>query len=182
MIATERLVLRPWQDADKARYSEVINTPAVMALMGGVATREDADRAIDAHRASQEAHGMCFWAVARRDDGVLIGMCGLRYGGHPGTGIADELEIGWRFAEAEWGKGYAGEAARASIDWGWANTRRNRIAAWTVPANRPSWRLMIRLGMTARPDLDFDHPRFPPGHPLRRHVVYVIERPPRPAL
>ena len=177
MIETERLVLRPWRDADKARYAELINTPAVMALMGGVATRENADRSIDIHMASQEANGFCFWAVTRRADDALIGMGGLRYGGIPGTGIPDELEIGWRFAETEWGKGYAREAAQASIDWGWRHTDRGRITAWTVPANNASWGLMIRLGMTHRPDLDFEHPRFHADHPLSRHVVYVIERP-----
>jgi RimJ/RimL family protein N-acetyltransferase len=177
MIVTERLLLRPWRDEDKPRYREAINTPAVMALMGGVAAPEDADRAIELHMASQEREGMCFWAVTRRDDDALIGMCGLRRGGHPGTGVADELEIGWRFAQAEWGKGYAREAAAASIDWGWRNTPRDRITAWTVPANAASWGLMIRLGMTHRPDLDFEHPRFHVGHPLSRHVVYVIERP-----
>jgi hypothetical protein len=36
---------------------------------------------------------------------------------------------------------------------------------------------MERLGMVRRPDLDFDHPRFPIGHPLSRHVTYVAERP-----
>lgn len=177
MIVTDRLVVRPWREEDKADYARRINTPAVMVLMGGVATPEEVERAIASHMASQAAHGLCFWAVTRRGDGALIGMCGLRYGGHAGTGVSDELEIGWRFAQAEWGKGYAREAAQASIAWGWRHTDRDRIAAWTVPANTASWGLMIRLGMTHRPDLDFDHARFPEGHPLRRHLVYVIDRP-----
>lgn len=177
MIVTDRLRLRPWREADKAPFAAATNTPVVMEHLGGVTTREAMDAVVDSQIARQAEQGMCFWAVETLADERLIGFCGLRYAGLPGTGIVDELEIGWRLAESEWGKGYAREAAAASIEWGWKNTPRDRIAAWTVPANTASWGLMIRLGMTHRPDLDFEHPRFHVGHPLSRHVVYVIERP-----
>jgi RimJ/RimL family protein N-acetyltransferase len=177
MIVTDRLRLRPWREADKPAFAAVTNTEAVMRHLGGVMEPAAMDALIDGHMTLQAKQGMCFWAVETLNDGRLVGMCGLRHAGHPGTGVEDELEIGWRLAESEWGKGYAREAAAACIAWGWENTPRPRIAAWTVPANTASWGLMIRLGMTHRPDLDFNHPRFPEGHPLCRHVVYVIERP-----
>ena len=177
MIETERLWLRPWREADKPAFAAATNTEAVMRHLGGVMTPENADAMIDRQMAMQAALNLCRWAVETRDDNRIIGICGLTYSGFPGTPVADELEIAWRLAETEWGKGYAREAAAACIDWGWKNTERDRIAAWTIPANRPSWGLMIRLGMVHRPDLDFDHPRFPEGHPICRHVVYVIERP-----
>jgi RimJ/RimL family protein N-acetyltransferase len=79
--------------------------------------------------------------------------------------------------EDAWGRGYAAEAARACLDWAWANLGVPRIVSFTTPANEPSWRLMERLGMVRRPDLDFAHPQFPPDHPLSRHITYVIERP-----
>jgi RimJ/RimL family protein N-acetyltransferase len=178
MITTARLRLRPWREADKPAFAAATNTEAVMRHLGGVLAPEKSDAVIDGHMKLQAEQGMCFWAVETREDERLIGMCGLRHVSLPGTGLTDELEIGWRLAEAEWGKGYAREAAAACIEWGWRNTPRPRIAAWTIPANTPSWGLMIRLGMTHRPDLDFEHPRFPVGHPLSRHVVYVIDRPP----
>jgi len=177
MIETRRLRLRPWRDADKPAFATATNTEAVMRHLGGVMSREAMDTVIDGQIARQAEQGMCFWAVETLAHQRIIGMCGLRCVGLPGTQIVDELEIGWRLAETEWGKGYAREAAAASIAWGWENTERDRIAAWTIPANRASWGLMIRLGMVHRPDLDFDHPRFPEGHPLSRHVVYVINRP-----
>lgn len=177
MIKTRRLRLRPWRAADKPAFAAATNTEAVMRHLGGVMSREAIDMVIDGQMARQAEQGMCFWAVETLAGNRLIGFCGLRFAGHPGTGVSDELEIGWRLAEAEWGKGYAREAAAACIDWGWENTQRDRIAAWTVPANTASWGLMVRLGMVHRPDLDFDHPRFPEGHPLSRHVVYVIKRP-----
>ena len=52
------------------------------------------------------------WAA--RDDGVLLGFCGLKPGA-PGTPIDGEVEIGWRFGHACWGQGYAREAAAASL-------------------------------------------------------------------
>ena len=127
--------------------------------------------------ACQVREGQCFWAIERRDDGLLLGFCGLRRGGHAGTPVPDELEIGWRLARHAWGRGYAREAAEAAIGWGWAHRSDARITAWTVPANSASWGLMRRLGMRHRPALDFDDPSFPAGHPLSRHLVYTIDRP-----
>lgn len=177
MIVTGRLRLRPWREADKAPFAAATNTEAVMRHLDGVMTRPEADAFIDRQMAMQASRGLCRWAVETLAGNQIIGMCGLRYAGYAGTPVSDELEIAWRLSEAEWGKGYAREAAEAAIAWGWANTDRSRIAAWTIPANQASWGLMIRLGMTRRPDLDFDRPPYPEGHPRRRHVVYVLERP-----
>jgi RimJ/RimL family protein N-acetyltransferase len=175
-IETERLILRGWRDHDRAAFAAINRDPEVMRYLNGPIDAAASDAMIDRQIAGQAASGHCLWAVERRDDARLLGYCGLRVGGPPGTGVADELEIGWRFARAAWGQGYAREAAAASLAWGFANTDRARIAAWTVPANTASWGLMRRLGMTARPGLDFAHPKFAADHPLSRHIVYVIER------
>ena len=177
MIDTERLILRPWRDADRDAFAAMSRDPDVMKHLGGVIDRAESDAVVDRLMACQEREGQCFWAVERRDDGVLLGFCGLRRGGHAGTPVPDELEIGWRLARHAWGRGYAREAAEAAIGWGWAHRRDARITAWTVPANSASWGLMRRLGMEHRPALDFDHPSFPAGHPLSRHLVYTIDRP-----
>ena len=175
-IETERLILREWREGDRPAFAAISRDPEVMRHLDGPIDPATSDAMIDRQIAGQAAEGHCFWAVERRDDARLLGYCGLRTGGHPGTGVADELEIGWRIAHAAWGQGYAREAATASLTWGFARGDRARIAAWTVPANTASWGLMRRLGMTARPDLDFAHPKFAAGHPLSRHIVYVIER------
>lgn len=177
MIDTPRLILRAWREDDVAPFRAMGRDPAVMAHLGGVQDEAESDAMIARVHATQAAQGHCFWAIERRDDGAFLGFCGLRIGGQPGTAVRDELEIGWRLAQPHWGQGYAREAAEASLAWGWANTDRARIVAWTVPANAASWGLMRRLGMTHRPDLDFDHPAFAIGHPLSRHLVYAIDRP-----
>lgn len=177
MIATERLILRDWRDDDLDPFAAMCADPEVMRHLDGVIDRDAAAETIARQRHFIARDGRGFWAIERRADGALLGFCGLRTGGHPGTPVNDELEIGWRLRRDAWGQGYAREAAQASIDHGWATTERERIAAWTVAANTASWGLMLRLGMRPRPDMDFDHPRFADGHPLRRHLVYAIERP-----
>lgn len=177
MIETERLILRPWREADKPGFNAIINTPAMMAHFGGVTDRAKIDALLDAEMARQARDGHCMWAVDIKASGALAGVCGVRIGGHPGTPVPEELEIGWRIAEAYWGQGIAREAAEASLAWGWANTDRPRVCAWTSEANAPSWGLMRRLGMLRRRDLDFHHPHYAPDNPIGAMIVYAIDRP-----
>jgi RimJ/RimL family protein N-acetyltransferase len=177
VIETDRLVLRPWREADKPGFHTLVNTPAMMAHFGGPVARSVHDAILDKQIAQQAEHGHCMWAVELRDGGALAGICGVRNGGYPGTPVPDELEIGWRIGEAYWGQGIAREAAEASMAWGWANTIRPRIAAWTVAGNARSWGLMERLGMRRRADLDFHHPAYAADDPVGAMVVYAVERP-----
>jgi RimJ/RimL family protein N-acetyltransferase len=176
-IETDRLLLREWRAGDRDPFLAMCNSPAVMEHLGGPSKPEEVDAGIARIRASQATNGHCFWAVDRKMDGAFLGFCGLKVASDPGTPIDGEIEIGWRLRDDVWGQGYAREAARASLAWGWANLDVSRIVAITVPANRRSLGLMERLGMTRRPDLDFAHPHFAPDHPLSRHIAYVIARP-----
>ena len=171
MIETARLILRPWREADKPAFAAIVNTPAMMTHFGGVQPREQIDALIDAQMANQADYGFSMWAVDERATGDLAGICGLRKMPYPDTRITGELEAGWRIAERHWGTGVAQEAAQAAFDWGWANTGFPRITAYTNVENEPSWRLMLRLGMTRCDELAFSHPR---GGPM---IVYTIDRP-----
>ena len=177
MIETDRLILRPWQDADIAPFMAATNTTAVSRWLGGL--KDEAHYADIARRmqAEQAAVGHCFWIVERRVDAEVLGLCGLRHGGPPDTPVYGKLELGWRLRESAWGQGYAKEAALAAIAWGWTQLTDDEQIAYTVPGNVSSWGLMERLGMARRPDLDFDHPMFATGHELCRHIVYSIARP-----
>jgi RimJ/RimL family protein N-acetyltransferase len=152
----------------------------MMAHFGGVRPDAEIDALLDSQMTAQARDGHSMWAVElRRDDdrAVLVGICGVRLGGYAGTPVPDELEIGWRIGEAWWGQGIAREAAAASLAWGWANTDRDRVTAWTGAANTRSWGLMERLGMTRRAALDFHHPRYGPNDPVGAMIVYAIDRP-----
>jgi RimJ/RimL family protein N-acetyltransferase len=177
MIKTERLLLRGWRAGDIDPFADLCADPEVMQHLGGPQPRSEVEAAIARQQVAEARTGHCFWAIERQADAALLGFCGLRIGGHAGTPVSDELEIGWRLRRDAWGQGYAREAAAASLQWGWANSDRARIVAWTLFANRNSWGLMQRLGMIRRADLDFAHPDFPPEHPLSAHIVYAAERP-----
>lgn len=174
VIETERLRLRPCRESDKPLFATILNTPAMMGKLGGVRSAAQSDALVDKRIADHALHGFSYWAVELRDTGALIGTCGVRIASnYPGQAVQGWHEAGWRIAEAYWGRGYALEAARASIAWAWAHTDAPRVAAWTTPDNIASWRLMERLGMTRRADLDFSNGPDPAA--LLR--VYVIERP-----
>ena len=174
---TERLILRNWRDEDRPVYLATCNTEAVTRFLNGPSTEEEISAAFGRIAKSQSEHGFSFWAIERKTDGALLGYCGLRICDDLQRPVHGNVEIGWRLREDAWGQGYAYEAARAALDWAWANLDAASVVSFTVPANEPSWRLMERLGMTRRPDLDFAHRRFPPEHPLSAHITYVIKRP-----
>lgn len=174
MIETERLILRRWEDRDRLVFHGHCSDPRVMAFLGPLSTRAETDAAIDRQNGFLDSHGYCFWAVERRQDGALMGFCGLKPGAED-TPIEGEIEIGWRFGHEFWGKGYAREASQASLDWGWANLDAPAIAAITTIGNVRSWGLMERLGMVRAPEDDFDHPKAVEW--LKAHITYRIARP-----
>lgn len=177
MIETGRLILRAWRDGDRAAYADMCASPAVMQHLGGPHGDAEIDAALARNERCRAERGHCFWAIERRSDGAFLGFCGLRVVDDPRRPVHGEIEIGWRLRADAWGRGYAREAAAASLDWGFGNLDTGRIIAFTVPANTRSWGLMERLGMARSPELDFGHPAFIEGHPLHRHITYAIERP-----
>lgn len=176
MIETDRLVLRGWVETDKAPFHAMCNDPVVMEYLGPPLSHDDVAAAAARQNGLLADVGYCFWAIERKADRAFLGFCGLKPGAI-GTPIEDGIEIGWRLAAEHWGRGYAREAAEASLSWGWINIAADSIWAITVSGNRRSWGLMERLGMARRPDLDFDHPQSGLEDRLKPHVVYRIERP-----
>lgn len=173
MIETDRLTLRRWQESDRPAWQAMRLEPLVMEFLPPM-SEADADTAMARQNAILDANGHCFWAVERREDGAFLGFCGLKPGPE-GTPLFGETEIGWRLAPAHWGKGYAREAAQASLDWAWAKLDVPSVAAMTVLGNSRSWGLMERLGMTRVPADDFVHPQAPEW--LNPHITYRIARP-----
>ena len=88
-------------------------------------------------------------------------------------------EIGWRFRPEFWGKGYATEAARLALRYAFSTLRLPEVVSFTAEANLRSVRVMQHLGMTHDPKENFDHPKLPAGHLLRRHVLYRLKNTPQ---
>jgi RimJ/RimL family protein N-acetyltransferase len=175
-IETERLILRGWRDEDVGPFMAGLNTAAVTRWLDGVKDRAFYEGVAMRARQEQADLGHCFWIIERKSDSDILGFCGIRRAGHPGTPVNGMAELGWRLREDAWGQGFAKEAAMACIDWGRANLLDEQLIAYTVPGNTASWGLMKRLGMVHRPELDFDHPAFSAGHELCRHITYSIAR------
>lgn len=176
MIETERLRFRRWRAADAGAYRAIARAPAVSRMLGPPPTLTQARAIIAAQNATLEAAGFCFWPMMPKDGDGLAGWCGVKFGPDY-TPIAGEPEIGWTLRADLHGRGLAQEAASAVLAWFWTHTEHNRLFAITTPGNRPSWRLMERLGMCRVPERDFDHPALAADDPLSHHITFVVERP-----
>ena len=177
VLRTARLLLRQWRDDDVAAFAELSADPAVMEYLVPFADRAAMDAWVVAARKHWQDYGFGPWVVELPGEALMIGVVGvsnLRFA----LPFAPAVEAAWRLASGYWGKGYAYEAARAAIDDGFSRLDLNEIVAFTVPANVASRRVMEKLGMTRDPaeDFDFEHPRLPPGQPLRRHVLYRLRQ------
>ena len=171
---TERLRLRGWEPGDRAEFVRHLNTPAVMAWLGGVQNEEACTAAFDRLDGYQRDFGHTFWIIERKADGELLGFCGLKRVNSPGAGeLTGDFEIGWRLREDAWGQGFAREAATVSLDLAFGTYGAPHVVALTVPGNESSWKLMERLGMARRADLDFIDDRYGPD--LNPSIVYLIE-------
>ncbi|MDR3512965.1 MAG: GNAT family N-acetyltransferase [Caulobacteraceae bacterium] len=177
-IRTDRLVLRPWAEADRAAWMAMMADPEVTEWLGGPVTPDQAAAGFDRVRAHIDQHGFGLWAIERLADGAVIGAAGLlRIPADAAHPLAGGVEIGWRLVRRAWGGGYASEAAAAALAWGLANLDAAEIVAFTAAGNARSQAVMRRIGLERDPGRDFDHPALAPGHPLRPHVVYVARRP-----
>ena len=173
MIETPRLRLRNWREEDVEPYIRHLNTEPVMRWLGGVRDPDVHRRAvIERFIPWQEERGFTLWAAERKEDGALLGFCGLKLSDDAGTSVPGALEIAWRLRKDAWGRGYAREAATASLDHAFAALGAERVVALTVAGNRASWGLMIRLGMERRSDLDFVGAEWASG-PV---IVYEMRR------
>lgn len=173
-LETERLILRDWRAEDWPEFFRVTNTPAVMQWLGGVLDAAGMAKQRARVEACREAHGFCFWVVERKDDGALLGFCGLKRADAPGSTVTGAIEVGWRLREDAWGQGYAKEAAIAALGAAFDRFGAEEVVALTVADNRESWGLMTRLGMRRRAELDYDDMRY--DHPWRRSIVYSVDR------
>lgn len=171
MIETPRLILRDWRESDLKPWAALNADPEVMRHFPSTHSREESDAMAARNQDHIDKHGFGLWAVERKEDGVFLGFNGLMVL-HENNPLAPGVEAGWRYARHAWRQGYASEAARAALDDGFARLGLKAIIAFTATTNLPSQAVMQRIGMTRRPDLDFDHPMLPPGHVLERHLVW----------
>ncbi|WP_350279235.1 GNAT family N-acetyltransferase [Kribbella sp. HUAS MG21] len=172
-LRTDRLILRRWRESDLEPWAAMNADPEVREHLGEVLTREQSDASVAAFQTEFDERGYGWWAVEVQATGEFIGFAGLDKvdDGMPFTGV----EIGWRLARSAWGHGYATEAARAVLTYGFDTLNLPEILAVTTATNTRSQAVMRRLGMTHNSAEDFDNPTEPEG-PLRPNVLFRITR------
>ena len=181
-LKTERLILRPWEDRDRAPMAAIMSDATVRRYYPRKMTPEETATDIDAAIEKARVNGFHMQAAELKADGSLVGLLGMgRIPGDMQEAIpgSPAVEIGWVFAERFWGQGLAPEGARAWLDYGWS-IGLPEIVAFTAAINLPSQRVMQKIGMTRDPSSDFMHPRIAQDHPLRQHVLYRITNPAAP--
>ncbi|WP_035803439.1 GNAT family N-acetyltransferase [Kitasatospora mediocidica] len=172
-LRTDRLVLRRWRESDLEPWAAMNADPAVREHLGDLLTREQSDASVERFQAEFDERGYGWWAVEAIASGEFVGFAGLD--------LVDEempfggVEVGWRLARSAWGHGYATEAGRASLAFGFETLGLPEIVAVTTAGNLRSQAVMCRLGMTCDPADDFEDPGAPEG-PLRRNVLYRMSR------
>lgn len=172
VLETARLVLRQIGEDDLDAHMRLLNTPAVMAHLGGVQPREVIAAKHAAARDGFAREGFGFMLMEERASGEIVGHCGLRRVAHPLAPNPSDHEIGWIVREDRWRMGYAFEAMRAVVDWGFERLGAPLLVALTCEANIGSWRLMEKLGMERRCDLDFHDPDAPDaGNPVIQYAL-----------
>jgi RimJ/RimL family protein N-acetyltransferase len=144
-LITPRLILRGLQPDDAAFVLALLNEPSFIAHVGdrGVRTLAEAERYVAAGPWTRDlAAGFGLRVVERRDTAQAIGICGLLK-----RETFDAPDLGFAFLPAHWSKGYAFEAATATLDYARAVLGHAIVLAITRPSNRPSIRLLERIGM-----------------------------------
>lgn len=170
-LRTDRLLLRRWQPSDLEPWAAMNADPEVREHLGDLLTPEQSAASVAHFQAEFDQRGYGWWAVEVAATGEFVGFAGLDQvdEGMPFTGV----EVGWRLTRSAWGHGYATEAARACLAFGFDALALPEILAVTTATNVRSQAVMRRIGMTTDPADDFDDPEAPEG-PLRPNVLYRI--------
>ena len=180
-LSTDRLLLRDFKSSDLTRWAELNADPVVNRFLTGPLSRDDSDSLAQRLSDKLKRNGFGFWAVQASaqetpSSNPFIGMIGLS----PASDLAPVrariggpvLEIGWRLHSDSWGKGYATEGASRAIRYAFKELGVDELVSFTVPENITSQRVMAKLGFERDPGGNFEHPKLPQGHALRKHWLF----------
>lgn len=154
-VETERLLLRPWCEADLDHLVRLYSNVEVMRFIsGGVPwDRGRVETMLDRIMRLWRERGFGPWAAIDKASGAWLGEIGLNE--IPDWPEADKIEVGWELDPAWWGRGLAPEGGRAALEFGFGVHRLPRIISVTRPDNAKSRRVMEKLGLTCQGERPF---------------------------
>jgi RimJ/RimL family protein N-acetyltransferase len=162
-LQTPRLLFRPWTAADLGLALGLWRDAVVTEWIGGPFSEEEVRARLAREIATFAAHGVQYWPLVLRTSGEHVGCCGLR----PYREKEGVYELGFHLHAAHWGRGYASEAARAVIGYGFDALGASALFAGHHPNNSASRRLLEKLGFR------YTHDEFYPPTRLH-HPSYLL--------
>ena len=173
-LSGDRVCLRRWRDEDREAFASMNADARVMQFFRTRLSRAESDAMLDRIEKHFGERGFGLWAIEVPGVATLVGFAGLEVPGFSAH-FTPCVEVGWRLAFEYWGQGYATEAARLALRYGFKILALSEIVSFTSASNYRSRAVMERLGMRHDPADDFDYPTLPEGHPLRPHVLYRLD-------
>lgn len=147
-LSGDRVCLRPWRDEDEEPFAAMNSDARVMEFFRDCLSRAQSDAMVDHIRKHFAQHGFGLWAIEVPGVMPFIGFAGLlipRFSAH----FTPCVEVGWRLSFAYWGHGYATEAARLALRYGFGTLALSEIVSYTATTNRRSRALMEPLKCAA---------------------------------
>ncbi|HHT9843880.1 TPA: GNAT family N-acetyltransferase [Legionella pneumophila] len=175
ILETERLLLRTFQEEDVESFIAINQDEKIMQFFPSIPSVKETIALIDRIIAHQEEHGFSLYAVEIKNTGEMIGFVGLisvSFEAH----FTPAIEIGWRLSSKHWNQGHATEAANAVLEYAFKNIGLGEVVSFTSVLNKPSIRVMQKIGMNTCSEDDFDNPKIQADSPLVRHVLYRLKR------
>lgn len=171
ILETDRLILRQWRDEDRIPFANLNEDKETMAYFPSTYDAQVSNALIDREIKRISDGDIGLLAVEIKENGKFIGFIGL---GRPSyeTHFTPCTEIGWRISKEFWGRGYATEGAIEVMNFAKVGLGLNEVVSFTSYLNKPSIRVMEKIGMKRDFDGDFYHPMVEEGCELKKHVLY----------
>lgn len=164
ILKTERLLLRELNPDDAENFYKLNLNPNVIKYTGNSAFKDiDEAKEFLENYLDYKLNGFGRWAVIEKSNNEFLGWCGLKYDQN-----LDETDIGFRFSEEHWNKGFATESAKACIDYGFENLNIKTIVGRAMSENVASIKVLEKIGLSFDKEFDFDE--------KNKGVIYKIEK------
>ncbi|WP_370529769.1 GNAT family N-acetyltransferase [Alkalihalobacillus sp. AL-G] len=144
MLGSERLYLRPLKATDVSNLMKIFSDPVAMTYYPSTKTETEAIQWIEWNLKNYDAFHVGLWAAELKKDRTFVGQCGIVPQKVSGT---IQMEIGYSFVRSFWGNGYATEAAKACMDYGFKKCHYTKMISLITPDNLPSIAVAERIGM-----------------------------------
>lgn len=169
IFETNRLIVREWLERDRPYFYEMSSDKDVMKFFPNALSKNECDRVFQRLKELQAKNRCCFWSCEIKETKTFIGLVGLTKI-EDGLPFAPCVEIGWRLSKEHWGQGYATEAAKGCLEYGFQTLNLKKIVSFAVKDNVSSIKVMERIGM-ANTKRNFMHPKVDVPH-LKEHVLF----------